>query len=559
MANPANPLDRYVTYTYHFELHAGTSWDQLKYLEQSDANLSTDRFSANGTLLINTRKDAHQVIDAVKIVATQSRTGGGIGAFVIAGADNQPVEITISEPGGFAFIEKIQRLMEVNEITNLTNFLFVLKIIFVGRTSEIESAPVTEYSKLIPMILTTMRGSFTHIGGTYNLVFVPNVVAATSGSKNTGSQLRFSYIDKAISFEAKTVKEAMQKYEDKLNSIYDNTYANKLDSRASKKIKYKIICDDRLNGDVKGVTNSNFSAESPTQFRFDPKVEISNHLTQILLRSPDVVSKIAKSNGTYKKEFHPDAFMPIIIPRVYPRDDYIEVIFDIKLYEGGSSNRFTFDFYFADPGKNVDVMDYEVVFDTMTSYLAYHSTTSLDKNTNMTGQMQTANKKAYQLDLIHIDVTKKKLEANEPEKATVLNLKSNDIAPPLTRSNSDANAFNDYAYKNVVESKIALSTVSEFVSAGGRNQQTFTIRGHLDLLNLCCAYPDGSFDPTLAVEGVWVKVNIRMPLGDTGRYIPFYYTGWYELVTITNIFENGKFIQQLSVTASEMAERQGIK
>jgi tRNA(His) 5'-end guanylyltransferase len=64
---------------------------------------------------------------------------------------------------------------------------------------------------------------------------VPNVVAATSGSKNTGSQLRFSYIDKAISFEAKTVKEAMQKYEDKLNSIYDNTYANKLDSRASKK------------------------------------------------------------------------------------------------------------------------------------------------------------------------------------------------------------------------------------------------------------------------------------------------------------------------------------
>jgi hypothetical protein len=55
MANPANPLDRYVSYTYHFELHAGTSWDQLKYLEQSDANLSTDRFSANGTLLINTK------------------------------------------------------------------------------------------------------------------------------------------------------------------------------------------------------------------------------------------------------------------------------------------------------------------------------------------------------------------------------------------------------------------------------------------------------------------------------------------------------------------------
>jgi hypothetical protein len=250
--------------------------------------------------------------------------------------------------------------------------------------------------------------------------------------------------------------------------------------------------------------------------------------------------------------------MPVIIPRVYPRDDYVEVVFDIKLYEGGNSNRFVFDFYFSDPGKNVDVMDYEVVFDDFIAFLASNNTTSLDKNTNMSGQMQSSNKKVYQLDLVHIDVTKKKLEANEPEKATVLNLKENDIAPPLTRSNSDANAFNNYAYDDIKNAKLAFSTISEFTSAGGRNQQTFTIRGHLDLLNMCCAYPDGSYDPTLAVEGVWVKVNIRMPLGDTGRYIPFYYTGWYELVTITNIFENGKFIQQLSVTASEMAERQGI-
>lgn len=558
MATPTNPLDRYVTYTYHFELHAGTSWDQLKHLEQSDANLATDRFSPNGTLLINTRKDAHQVIDSVKLIASASRSEGQ-GAFVLAGADNNPVEISISEPGGFAFIEKIQKLMENNQVTNQVNFLYLLKVIFVGRTSDIEAPPVTEYSKLVPMMLSTMRGSFTHTGGSYTLTFVPHFAAATSGSKNTGSQIRFSYIDKAISFEAKTVKEAFQKYEDKLNDIYTNTYANKLDSRASKKIKYKILCDERLNGDVKGTTNANFAAEASSQFRFDPKIEISNHLTQILLRSPDVVSKIAKTAGTYKKEFHPDAFLPVIIPRVYPKDDVVEVIFDIKLYEGGSTNRYTFDFYFSDTGKNVDVMDFEAVFDNMQSYIANYCTTSLDKNTNLSAQMQNANKKVYQLDLVHVDVTKKKLEANEPEKATVLNLKANDIAPPLTRSNSDANAFSNYAYTNVVESKLAFSAISEFGSAGGRTQQTFTIRGHLDLLNLCCAYPDGSYDPKLAVEGVWVKVNIRMPLGDTGRYIPFFYTGWYELTGITNIFENGKFIQQLTVVASEMAERQGAK
>lgn len=550
MANPVNPLDVYASYTYHFELHAGSSWDQLKYLENADANLATDRFQANGSLLINTRKDAHQVIDSVKFNATSNRAGPG--GFTIS-VDTQYIDMVITEPGGFAFIEKIQRLMNNNQITNHSNLLFVLKIMFVGRKPD--NSVTTEYSKLIPIFLTTMRGSFTNVGGSYRLSFVPIIVAASAGSKTSGSQLRFSYTDKAISFEAKTVKEALQKYEDKLNSNYDNTYANKLDSRSSKKIKYKIICDDRLNGEVKGTTNANYSPESATQFRFDPKVEIGTHLTNILVRSPDVVAKIAKSSGAYRQAFHPDSFMPLIIPRVYPKDDVVEVIFDIKLYEGGSTNRYEFDYYFSDAGKNVDVMDFEVVFEAMQSYISTSSTLGLDRSTNISGQLPTKNPKVYQLDLVHKDITKKKLEANEPEKATVLHQKANDIAPPLTRSNSDANAFNDIAYSDLKNTRVAFSTVSELVSAGGVHQQTFTIRGHLDLLNACCAYPDNTANMEMAVSGVWLKVNIRMPLGDTGRLIPFFYTGWYELISITNIFEGGKFLQQLSVVGSESAER----
>ncbi len=210
MALPANPLDRYVTYTYHFELHAGTSWDQLKYLEDSDANLATDRFLANGSLLINTRKDAHQTIDSVRFNAIKNASNS-VGGFIIA-SDQQHVEINISEPGGFGFIEKIQKLMEVNQVSIQANLLFVLKIMFVGRLSN--NNVVTEYSKLIPMFLTNMNGSFTHTGGSYHMFFVPSIVAASSGNKTSGSQLRFSYTDKSISFEAKTVKDALQKYED---------------------------------------------------------------------------------------------------------------------------------------------------------------------------------------------------------------------------------------------------------------------------------------------------------------------------------------------------------
>src|SRR5574343_1062 len=113
MSRPANPLDKFVTYTYHFELHADKSWDVIKLLEDSDANVYTHRNVPNGTMLINTRKDAHQVIDDVTF-SYIGPSSNNLGLFVPA----SEIVMKVYEQNGAAFIEKVANLLDMNKATS---------------------------------------------------------------------------------------------------------------------------------------------------------------------------------------------------------------------------------------------------------------------------------------------------------------------------------------------------------------------------------------------------------------------------------------------------------
>ena len=61
---------------------------------------------------------------------------------------------------------------------------------------------------------------------------------------------------------------------------------------------------------------------------------------------------------------------------------------------------------------------------------------------------------------------------------------------------------------------------------------------------------DATVNPQWMSTPTLVKVNIRMPV-DTNdvntEYEPFWYTGYYNLMTVDNIFEEGEFIQELGM------------
>ena len=433
MANPKNPLDAFVTYIYHFELHGAYSWPEIKKLDESDANDVTDRFSPNGTLLINTRRDTHQIIDEVKFTA-MSCLGSSSGIAVGSSA----IEMIITEPGGFAFVEKIEHLKEQQEVSLAQNLIFALKIIFVGRDED--NGITTLYSKLIPMKLIGMHGSFDHRGGVYNMTFGLAVNMGATNGDATGPQMRYSFTDKNVSFEANNVKEALSRLQDRLNDNYEETYRNKLDAGRARKIVYKINWDPEICGEVNSTIKNSFAPDDANIFSFDPKKEIGVFIRDVLHRSRDVNAKIGESQGVFDKQLHPNAWMPVIQANVCPREDIVEVIYDVKLYRGGG-DKYEFDYYFTDPGRNVDVMQFEVVFPNMEAYIANNSSSGYDKNVNASALAPTAATKTYQLDMVHEDRTKHRLESLEPERRA-LNLLPKDIAPPLAKTQSDRNGHN---------------------------------------------------------------------------------------------------------------------
>lgn len=544
MALPVNPLDKFITYTQHFELHAAPDWVSLSRLENEDRNLSTDRFSPNGTLLINSRKDAHQSIDDVKFMAI-SNTASNSGFCTSYGE----VTFTVTEAGGFAFSEKLQLLKDQQKVTILQNLIFVLKIIFVCRDQN--NNIITKYAKLIPMSLMAMKATFDHRGGSYGMSFlIMNSMGATNG-QSFGSPLRYAFTNKAVQFEATTVSEALKKLEDGLNANYEETYRNKLDGSVGKKIKYIITWDKELTGEVKGNVKNSFAAHDASKFSFNPGVEIGNYIMEILSHSKDINEKIGASKEAYGKEFHPGAFMPMIVPRVLMKKDVVEMIYDIKVYRGGKAASFTFDYYFSDVGKNIDVMQFEVVYENMLSYIASYSNAGQDKHTNSSGTCASEVPTVYQRDIVHEDKTKHRLEGLRVEKTPLKGVKPNDVLPPASSNSAIQTGLSTHPVGDVKSVKLATDASLAFMSAGANPQQTFTIRGHLDLLNLCAAYPDGTNTMFGTNNGVWIKVNIWMPLGDSGIKKQFFYTGWYQLLSITNHFSNGMFTQQLHVIAMD--------
>ena len=225
MATPANKLDVFVTYIPHYELHVAGSWEELKEVETTDFNASTSATYATKTLLINTRKDAHQQIDNIKFqyLGPSVEPSGAMNPIGLLSMD-------IIEPNGTSFIEKIQNVQTKYKVNNLTGgLIFGLKIFFVGRLASGVDFTLP-FSKIIPLHIATLDAKFTHKGGEYHLTFNSSGSAGVSTNINpeNGLARAIAFTNKNISFKSKTVVNAIQQLEQKLNQNYEDLYATEL-------------------------------------------------------------------------------------------------------------------------------------------------------------------------------------------------------------------------------------------------------------------------------------------------------------------------------------------
>jgi hypothetical protein len=552
MSIPRNELDVFSTYTYHFELHAAKSWESLKNAQYIDQNSYTSPKDANGTLLINTRKDAHQTIDDVRITYHCSNQNQ-YGEFT----PESTMSMLITEPNGAFFIEKIHNVMNKFECADVTSLIFGLKIFFVGRTPDNKIKQI-EMPSIIPMQILEMKSKFSYKGGEYSLEFsslsMNTTFLHTSASDLTPSSASAlgGYCNKTITLKAKTVQEALDKLQKALNDNYADTYKLELKNPGARDIRY-VIKNQGVQGKLSLTNNDSFDPTDFTTIVCSKDESILSWIYKICRSSKELNEKIGASKEGIKKEGHPGVKMISVIPKFNSKENYLELNYEVGFYEGGGDDLYIFDFMFSEPGKNVDVLDFDIA---MTSLRAWYTTTShgIDGDSGWSSRMPKQDPKKFGDDIIVPDVRKDKL-TNKIEVQTPP-IKKGDYAYLNIQSKLDDNGHIKFDHDSVPSAKLAFSCISDMNSAVN-SQVAFTIRGNLELLTRGILHPDIEyFAGTKAIlpglnSPTQIKVNIRSP--DSEHY-PFFYTGKYGLGAIDNHFSGGLFTQVLYVSMQEPAK-----
>lgn len=537
MANPVNPLDVFVTYIPHYELHLSDNWGELAALIGVDINASTDPDAANGTLLINTRKDAHQQIDNIKFMYYGPMVDPS-GSFTACG----DLSLEVIEPNGVSFVQKLTDRLSILKITNITAAAqFGLKIFFVGRLAD-GSEQTIPFDGIIPIHLYNLEARYSHKGGEYSLKFVisSDAVNSTPLRPANGVARSVGFVNKNISFKTDNVKEALQLLEDQLNQNYQDVYANELlNANGAKSIKYKIELDPKICGCINLVTKDSLAPGEKCQLTFTPTVDIATMIRQILFSSKDVCDMIAASKDGIGKAGHPGVKLPVTQTFYHLDKGVVNVIYKISLYEGGAEDTFEFDYYFS--GKNVDILEFEVKFNQMDLWMS-SSLLSTEYNRDAAARMASMDPIFYAKNIVPKDQTCTVLY-NVPVDRKAIKAIQGDVAilPIVNRNEGTGLAKHDA--DTVPSARLAFETVG--VASGATNLQvTFTIRGHLGILDRVVYSPDGSGDaPSGVTKTTWFKVNIFDKDGN-----PFFYTGKYQLLSVENLFQGGKFLQNLTMT-----------
>jgi hypothetical protein len=541
MSNPANLLDEFATYTCHFELHAAPSDEILMLLEDRDVpGASTTSRSPNGTLLINTRRDAHQTIDNVK-VSYIGPSSNPLGLFTPSGE----MSLEVYEPNGMNFIEKISNVMKLYDVSTPSALSWALKIFMVGRRPDNSIDVLPKNGALIPMEFKNITGDFSYQGGKYVMTFVGKSTFAGQFPSRDGQQsmFNFGYCNKNICITAKTIKDALSELEIQLNKNYDQVYENELKNEVgAKRFVYKInIIDKSIDGHLSLNSKVDWSPDSGCKMNFLSKDPILKWIYEILRSSKDLNSRIADSLDKIKKENHEGVEYLVVVPYLNLTETSLEINYDISLYKGGPET-LEFDYLFGDPGKNVDVISFNMTLNSGMSLLSgENSNASVGYETARTPDLAKNDPSQFS-NVVTQDKTKE--NAVIKDQRTITNLKKNDIAILPSTTRADSTGYLKYSFDAVPATRKMFATVAE-MHAAYSNQFTFMIRGNLNLLLTGIISPKGLEDtkpkPCLTTP-LWIKVNIKDQDGE-----PFFYTGKYELISIENNFSGGKFTQNLTV------------
>ena len=579
MSNPSNYLGKFDSYAYHHILMVCDSTQTAEALATTDEITTFQhprtggRYSARTVkdgkyvTLIDGMSDARYFIKSARwntIIAAESHIGkGNVPQSTTMATDG---ELEIVEPMGASFLNRMTEICDELE-TDPVGLIFLLKTIFVGRNSNGGYTEMITSVRPIMFVAYDITALFDNSGARYKMLFV----GLTNGA---GKLPQPNKIFEGLSFKLQpTLADTFQALEDTINAKYIDyklkaatEFAKTLEGVAQadrqtkatqflidnyRDVKYKIIATDYASKDYKAGDNENVRLADKVDgatINFGPNMGIEEILNKIMTSSTAVmadskgkekyiykiISTLKFTPDEYVIEYHVNRYQAAVGPYEQQRVDGQIVPLPGQFIE--------FNYIFT--GKNVDIKNFDIKMEMGMAFFQL-AATSDNVPTQTEAVAGSDSKMVHTTGDNNVASTGMKLRGRTP-----LFLGTTLKQTPMRNKKRPVDSA---SFQSLLERHAALENVAANMTIYGNPQ----LLDEMSILPTEVAAkqtenlgPDSTVNPRWLSVPTLIKVNIKMPVDANDvntEYEDFWYTGYYNLLEVENIFEEGEFTQELGM------------
>jgi len=582
MSKPQNILGNFDTYAYHHILLVCNSTEAAEALAKTD-EITTFQHPTTGSkyrardvgkvrggkyvTLIDGMTDATYFIMNAKwsnIIAASPEIGkGDIPKSTTMTTDG---EMEIVEPLGASFLNRLTEICDELD-TDPVGLVFMLKTIFVGHNANNGYSEMITQVRPFMFIVYDISAIFDNSGAKYKLEFVgltngagklpqPQKIFEGLSFKiypslsETFENLEILINDKYQDFKIKAAKDLAASLEGSnaqadaerflIENYRDVQYKFFLDPEYTQKEKYPAgdVENDRLKDKLTGPMPVNFGGEVSVEEIINRVMASSSGILNDAKTENEekyiykIVSTLRTTNDEYTIEYHINRYQQAISPYTQQQKDG-----QIVPLPGQSIE---FDYIFT--GKNVDIKNFDIKMEMGMAFFQMAGTTD-----SVPSQQTSA--EGSKSKTVHVGgndvVAGTRLRGRTP-----LFLGSR-LKKPMMRNTK--RPIDSASFQALLERHAALENISAAMTIYGNPQlldEMSILPSEVSAQQTEVPLEDATINPKWQSNPTLIKVNIKMPVEPNlvnTEYENFWYTGYYMLFSVDNIFSEGEFTQELSM------------
>lgn len=602
MSNPQNILGKFRSYAYHHILMVCNNTAAAEELTNT-SEITVFQHSVNGTryaprqigndennkyiTLIDGTSDVRFFITSAQwqnIMAMENYVGkGGIPQSTSMSLEG---ELEIMEPLGATFLNRLTDACDTLD-TDPVGLVFVLKTIFVGHNDD-GSTEILSNIKPSLFINYDISAIFDSSGAKYKMMFIgavnglgklPHIQRIFNGfpfkinPQHTltqtfenlsikANEAYEKYRKQAIAEFAKTLYDASEKEGQPISVQESKDAAQRYFDANYRPVKYKIIAPDYNDPKYKAGDNENVriaNKQADASFNFGKDLGIEDIIKKLMASSAGViedgkgttdgkkyiykiVSALNSTHEEYVVKYYVNRYEMAVLP--------YDAAFNGEEFEPAPGQSIEFNYIFT--GKNVDIKNFDIKMEMGMAFFQIAATT--DTLPTQATANDGNNQKMVKTTGSGSVASKGKVRRSK----TPLFLGSK-IKQPMVRNTK--NPVDSASFQALLNRHAALENIEAKMTIFGNPQLLSEMQiVPSDLPNRQSEEPAAgkTINPRWIDSPTLCKVNIKMPADANDvntEYEDFWYTGYYTLFAVTQIFSGGEFLQELDMMSLPVADK----